>query len=131
MIDDLEKRQAWLAFASAVLSAGSSSKSKARGQKAHDDRLDALIEDALDVADEMLEEYLVKFEARVRSGECRERGGAEDSMRFVSVALVAPVVLVFLVASCAPHPRRMPPPSCTELRGPWPPGTWWVCEAEK
>jgi hypothetical protein len=73
MIDDLEKRQAWLAFASAVISSGGTgTKSKARGQKAHDDRIDALIEDALDVADEMLEAYLEKFEeGYVRSDDVR------------------------------------------------------------
>jgi hypothetical protein len=52
-IDESEQRQAWLAFASAALSGlGGNPKKK----------FDQVLDDAADLADEMLEEYMERFE---------------------------------------------------------------------
>jgi hypothetical protein len=52
-INDLEQRQAWLAFASAALSGlGGNPKKK----------FDQVLDDAADLADEMLNEYMERFE---------------------------------------------------------------------
>jgi hypothetical protein len=52
-ISDLEQRQAWLAFASAALSGlGGNPKKK----------FDQVLDDAADLADEMLNEYMERYE---------------------------------------------------------------------
>jgi hypothetical protein len=53
VVSDDEERQVWLAFASAALSGlGGNPKKK----------FDAVLNDAADLADEMMEEYLERFE---------------------------------------------------------------------
>jgi hypothetical protein len=53
VVSELEERQAWLAFASAALSGlGGNPKKK----------FDAVLDDAVALADEMIEEYLERFE---------------------------------------------------------------------
>ncbi len=53
VVSELEKRQAWLAFASAALSGVGGNPKK---------MFDAVLDDAVDLADEMMEEYLERFE---------------------------------------------------------------------
>jgi hypothetical protein len=44
-------------------------------------------------------------------------------MKMLAYALLLSVC----TSACMSSTRKMPP-SCVKLHGPWPDGTWWVCE---
>lgn len=69
VISELEERQAWLAFASAALSGLGGNPKKS---------FDKVLNDAVDLADEMLEEYLERYEPGYERPEDEEEEDDEE-----------------------------------------------------